>query len=122
MDNNRDYDIQAHEGKKLKNFKICFVTIGMTLQKKERRDEKGEKFNHNAGEKTRDTSRLGRANGRGTGNIARIINHTQVTIINDIQHNGSNVGKKRRRNERSAGKEEEATNKKNDSNENLCLI
>lgn len=25
------------------------------------------------------------------GNIARIINHTWVTIINDIQHNGSNV-------------------------------
>lgn len=59
-----------------------------------RGDEKKEKFNHNAGKKTRDTSRLGRASGRGTGNIARIINHTQVTIINDIQHNGSNVEKK----------------------------
>jgi orotate phosphoribosyltransferase-like protein len=42
-------------------------------------------------------------------NVAEIINHTQVTIINDIQHYGSNV-------------EERHRIKKNGSEENLCLI
>lgn len=91
----------SSQGQKAQKFQNMLRNDWNDVPKKtERRVEKGGRFNHNAGEKTRDTSWLGRASGRGTGNIARIINHTQVTIINDIQHNGSNVGKKRRRNEK----------------------
>lgn len=51
-------------------------------------------------------SQIGRAR-----NIVEIINHTLVTIINDIQHNGSNVG----------GEEKERTKEKEENGmEEIC--
>lgn len=60
--------------KRFRNFQILFGNDGMKKFRVTSKKKKGKI-----------------AKKENSANIAKIINHTQVTIINDIQHNGSNV-------------------------------